>query len=192
MGAAREAGRPGADDAGNIRHYADDTRSMCQLTLDPRQRHTRGNRNYQFGFADFFGDLFGHRVDDLRLDREDNDVGEITQLAVVRRHFYGELLGDRLPQRIANIAGHDVLLICQPGTNHSASNCRTDLSCTDDANFFFQHWKPPCRNQVHASIKGTVMNFKGCKNEKASAGWRRLSRFYSRLGRFSPDQLQSN
>ena len=80
------------------------------MRLDARQRNTRGDRDQEFCFSQFTGDFFSHRVDDLRLDCQDDNVGVITKRAVVRRNVDIELSGYRFPQGVAHIARHDMAL----------------------------------------------------------------------------------
>ena len=84
-----------------------------------------------------------HRIDDLWLDREDDDLGKITECAVIRRDLDIEIPGDGLTQLVAYVAGHDVFFIHQTGSNDSSSDRRADFSRTDHADFFRQHWRPP-------------------------------------------------
>jgi hypothetical protein len=103
----------------------------------------RGDRDQQLGFAEFLGDLARHRIDDLWLDREDDDLGKITECAVIRRDLDIEIPGDGLTQLVAYVAGHDAFFIHQTGSNDSSSDGRADFSRTDHADFFRQHWRPP-------------------------------------------------
>ncbi len=133
----------GANNAGDVRHHPDDTRARLEMRFNARQRNTRGDRNKKFRFTELLGKLTDYRYNDLRLDGENNDVGKITELAIVRRHLNTDLSIDRLPEWIAHVARHDSLFTGESRLNHASGDSRTDFTCADNADFSCQHGWPP-------------------------------------------------
>ena len=65
------------------------------------------------------GDLFGDRIDDLRFDGKNDNVGEIAQHAVVRGRLDIEFLNHGIAQLLADIARHHLIFAGQAGRGRS-------------------------------------------------------------------------
>ncbi len=80
-----DAGHAAADRRRRIGHRANHGNFRSRVLLDVIRRHRRSHRNHERLFAQLRRDFFQHFADDLRLHSEQNNVGAVNCLLVLRR-----------------------------------------------------------------------------------------------------------
>src|SRR5204863_8778709 len=83
--ASGDRSRAGLDERGRVRHRAHDTRAAREPRLNRGHRNSRGDRDHERVGSDHAGDCVEHATENLRRDREHDDLRRGRHFVVGRR-----------------------------------------------------------------------------------------------------------